>query len=103
MQLIETPTVPGAAERILQQSEARVRTALEVLRAATVETFRAFWHGPVPPADLLAVMGTRAAAAFAAHAAAVQLLQDRGVEIAPEETTAPLPFTVNEDGSITLA
>lgn len=101
MQLVDR-TQPDAAEQVLIQSEDEATRALETLRLATINAFQRFWNGPVPTADLLAKLGTRAAASFQAHAAAVQFLLSQGVELAPPDYTPPVAYTAHQDGTITL-
>lgn len=102
MTLIQNPTTKSAAETMLEQHEQLSGNALESLRQATLQTFAQFWRGPVPPADLLAAMGTNAVAAFEQHARAVGFLLASGVVLAPEDYTSPLAYTAHQDGTITL-
>ena len=69
---------------------------------ATVASFREFWRGDVPPAELLERLGTNAGKAFAAHRSAVTFLVSNGITLEPEDYIPPLAYTVHEDGSITL-
>jgi hypothetical protein len=104
MNLIPTPTTPPPAELALMQTQSESDQALHTLRAATISGFRRFWFGPVPAADMLAVMGVNACAAFDAHAATVGFVLARGLEIDPDEDyTPPLAYTRHEDGTITLS
>ncbi len=99
--LFELPS-PTPAQALLLEHSARLDHALNMVHVHTVQSFREFWHGSVPPADLLAELGTNAVRAFQAHAAAVTFLAANGVTIAPEDCVPPLAYTVHENGTITL-
>ncbi len=101
MNLIDNPTVISEDEAALigiQQDRDAVYAAT---KDATVRAFRRIWHEG-RTAQRLAVMGTRARAAFEAHAAAVQFLLTVGVHLDPADYTPPVPYTVHADGTITL-
>lgn len=91
---------------------ARVQAAkMDTIRLGAAEQFRAqlrvllnsFWHNRyATPAEMAAEFGTGCAQLFAEHAAAIRFLASRGVEIPEAEYTPPLPFTINQDGSVTI-
>ena len=103
MQLIENPITIPPAHLALKQAESQAAHALNLLTIACVESFRRLWHNPnVTPAEMLAAMGTNAAAAFEQHARTVQYLLASGVTLDAADYTPPLAYTINDDGSITL-
>lgn len=93
---------PTAAESILMVQSERLENTVNAVRIATVDSFREFWHGPVPPAELLERLGTNAGKAFAAHKSAVAFLFANGVTLEPADYMPPLTYTTHDDGSITL-
>lgn len=101
MNLIANPTTPPPAEDHVRRTGEIASAALTALKADTIETFRRLWHAEIPAADQLAVMGTRAGAAFDQHAATVQFLLASGMEMEPADYT-PLAYTVHSDGTVTI-
>lgn len=99
--LFQLPSPTPAQELLLNQSS-RLDNVLNTIHMHTVQSFREFWYGAVPPAALLAELGTNAVRAFQAHAAAVTFLVANGVTLTPEDCVPPLAYTAHEDGSITL-
>lgn len=99
--LFQLPS-PTPAQVLLLDQSASLDNALNTIHMHTVQSFREFWRGDVPPADLLAELGTNAVRAFQAHAAAVTFLVANGVTLAPEDCVPPLPYTAHQDGTITL-
>lgn len=103
MNLIANPVTIPPAQSALAVAEQASKHALETLRAVCVQTFCSVWHNPnVTPAEMLAAMGTNAAAAFDQHARTVQYLLASGVTLDAADCTPPLAYTIHEDGSITL-
>lgn len=99
--LFELPT-PTPVQSLLLEHSARLDNVLNMVHVHTVQSFREFWHGSVPPDALLAELGTNAVRAFQAHASAVTFLAANGVVLAPEDCVPPMPYTAHEDGTITL-
>ncbi len=97
-----TLTQPTAAESLLLAHSERMEATINTVHMATVASFREFWRGDVPPAELLQRLGTNAGKAFSAHRSAVTFLLSNGVTLDPEDYIPPLAYTAHEDGSITL-
>lgn len=100
--IIETPPAEAEAIKVLQDMEASLTTAFAMYQNAVLAAFSKFWHGEVPPAELLALMGTHAGPWFNRHASAVTHFLSIGSDLAPEQYTPPVAYTTHEDGSITL-
>lgn len=92
----------SAAEAALLESERVSNNALELLRGATVASFRSFWQGTVPVELQLATLGTNAVAMFQKHQATVQYLLSMGVQMDPADYTPPRPYHATEDGRVLL-
>jgi hypothetical protein len=97
-----TVTQPTPAELLLIAHSERMDQTINAVHMATVESFREFWRGDVPPAELLARLGTNAAKAFAAHNSAITFLLANGIVLDPDDYTPPLAYTIHIDGTITL-
>lgn len=104
MELVPNPTTPPRAEIALNAIQTRRDAVLNELRHATIESFHNVWNNKdgIPPAEILACMGTSAVAAFQEHATTVEYLALRGLEIEPADCMPPLAFTGHGDGTITL-
>ncbi len=99
--LFQLPSPTPAQELLLNQSS-RLDNVLNTIHMHTVQSFREFWRGDVPPAELLERLGTNAGKAFAAHKSAVAFLFANGVTLETADYMPPLTYTTHEDGSITL-
>lgn len=95
-------TPPTAAELLLVSHSERMDRIINDVHMATVASFREFWHGPVPPAELLARLGTNAAKAFAAHSSAITFLLANEVSVHPDDYLPPLAYTIHDNGTVTL-
>lgn len=90
------------AEASLRESERISNNALNLLRDATVFSFRSFWRGAVPPEIQLQTLGTNAVPMFLKHQSTVQYLISMGVEMDPEDYTPPRAYHADNEGRIFL-
>ena len=102
MSYVKNPTVVGEAEARLMQIDQLKATALESLKASTVESFKLLWGKPDQTAEMLERMGDTAASGFEAHARTVAYLLASGVQMTPEDYTPPVAYKIHEDGTVTL-
>lgn len=102
MSYVKNPTVVGEAEARLMQIDQLKATALESLKASTVESFKLLWGKPDQTAEMLERMGDNAAAGFETHARTVAYLLASGVQMAPSEYVPQGAYTIHKDGTVTL-
>lgn len=103
MNILENRTTPSAAEIHVARTEQLANETLTEFKAKTIESFRRTWYSDIPVQDQLAVMGTRALAAFTQHAKAVMFLIQSGIEMNPADYTPPLEYDVDTNtGIITI-
>lgn len=104
MQLFTPAALTPAQEALvtMQQLDAE---GLETLANKTKRAFDLMWRNDrATPAEMAEALGTNAAACFEAHAATVQFLLSRDPSLlAPEDYTPPVDYTLNQDGSLTIA
>ena len=95
---------------MLIRTDEEAKAALHALRTATIDSFQRLWIGG-RTAEMLEGFGAKAETGFAQHEATVQFILESAVrlnapelQIAPEDYTPPvdMPYTVHDDGTITL-
>lgn len=98
-----SPAQPNAARTVAETIEMARLQGARMLRENTLAAFNAFWHSPdATPAEIAAEFGTSCKTLFDEHRASIAMLLGRGVQIPESEYTPPLPFTENEDGTVTI-
>jgi len=101
-------TQPTASEQTLQLLRDSVAGSYNQLRAAFNNACQLVWENPykMTPAEVLAALGTDAAALFAYSNAVVGLLNTAAAETGEPVITAVVPdgvtYTLNADGTVTL-
>lgn len=103
MQLF-TPTALTPAQEALVTMQQLDAEGLDMLADKTKRAFDLMWHNDrATPAEMAEALGVNAAAAFARHAATVQFLlsQKPGI-LDAEDYTPPVPYQIENDGSLTL-
>jgi len=96
------PAVVSPAQQAANQVFASGRQLANLMVNTYVNSYRAVWNNPnATPQQVIAAMGTGAAAVFAHSAAIAAFLVSQGAPGIP--TTAPTGWTVvsNSDGTVT--
>lgn len=103
MNLINIQALTPAQEALLTMQQLRDEGLAE-LAAKAKRGFDLLWHNDrAAPAEIAAALGTNAQAVFEAHAATVQFLLAADPSLlAPVDYTPPVPYQLEQDGSLTL-
>lgn len=103
MQLFTAPELTPA-QYALQTMQAIHNDVLVARANGFQKSFDLFWNNDrATPAQMAAALGTNAAAAFALHAATAQDIATQAPELfATLNVTPPLPYSFNNDGSMTV-
>lgn len=86
-------------ERKLLSLEARKNAVHLNLLEEVKLTYDTVWEDPIA---FFAAQGTQGGSNMAQHALAVTYLIQAGVDVPEKYRSAPLPYTLHEDGTITL-
>ena len=95
------PTYTSAAQRKVDQADARTRLALERFRDAQIKEFREFWNQPRQDIiDQLAIRGNKAVEAFMMHRDAREFVKAQGINYPEEDYTPPMAYTAHTTGEL---
>ena len=103
MQLIALPELSPAQHALVRMQNLHRDSLLQLANACRT-AFNELWRNPqATPAEMAAALGTNAGACFEAHAATVQFILSRDASLlAPEDYTPPVPYTLHNNGSLTI-
>jgi hypothetical protein len=95
------PTYTSAAQRKVDQADARTRFALERFRDAQIKEFREFWNQPRQDIiDQLAIRGNKALAAFTMHHESKEFVIAQGIAYDSADYTPPYAYTIHTSGEL---
>ena len=95
------PTYTSAAQRKVDQADARTKLALEKFRDAQIKEFREFWNQPRQDIiDQLAIRGNKAIEAFTMHAESVAFVIAQGISYDSADYTPPIAYTAHTSGEL---
>jgi hypothetical protein len=102
--LLTEPEISPALKVAINIDKQRM-SAINQLKSAADSCFQEFWFpaNGLTCQDIADAFGTSCSRVFSEHAAAIEFLLSQGVELDLSKHTPPHPFTVNEDGSVTIS
>lgn len=104
---LDNPIVISQAQSQLASMQREAAEVFEKLTQYTQRSYDLIWHNPdstCPPEKMWAELGSAGLSALVSHAAAVTFIETvKPGTLNPRFMTAPRPYVVNEDGSISLS